>query len=66
VLAAAFLLRVISPSPAGIGLPSELRVTIPTMLVGLAVAALVGVLSALLPSYQAARKNIVEALRHIG
>jgi putative ABC transport system permease protein len=66
VLAAAFLLRVISHSPAGIGLPSELRVTIPTMLVGLAVAALVGVMSALLPSYQAARKNIVEALRHIG
>lgn len=66
VLAPALLLRAITNSPRGIGLPAELRVTFPTMLVGLAVAAAVGVVSALIPSYLASHKNIVDGLRHIG
>lgn len=42
------------------------KVTGPTFVVALAVAALVGVLSALFPAYQASRRNIVDGLRHIG
>jgi len=43
-----------------------IRVTPPTMLAALFVAALVGVLSALVPSYHASRVDIVEGLRYIG
>ncbi|HVH88912.1 MAG TPA: FtsX-like permease family protein [Terriglobales bacterium] len=42
------------------------KVNTPTYLVALAVAALVGFLSAIFPSYQASRRNIVDGLRHIG
>jgi ABC-type antimicrobial peptide transport system permease subunit len=37
-----------------------------TMVVAIAVAGLVGALSALIPSYRASHGNIVEGLRHIG
>lgn len=43
-----------------------IRVTPPTMLVALFVAALVGFFSALIPSYNASRLDIVEGLRYIG
>jgi len=43
-----------------------IRVTPPTMLAALFVAALVGVVSALVPSYHASRVDIVEGLRYIG
>ena len=43
-----------------------IRVTPPTLLAALLVAALVGVLSALVPSYHASRVDIVEGLRYIG
>jgi putative ABC transport system permease protein len=42
------------------------RVNTPTYLVALAVAALVGLVSAVFPSYQASQRNIVDGLRHIG
>ncbi|HWY71528.1 MAG TPA: FtsX-like permease family protein [Terriglobales bacterium] len=42
------------------------KVNAPTYLAALAVAALVGFLSAVFPSYQASRRNIVDGLRHIG
>ncbi len=42
------------------------RVNTPTYLAALAVAALVGFVSAVFPSYQASRRNIVDGLRHIG
>lgn len=42
------------------------RVTGSVLLVGLAVAALIGFVSAFVPSYRASRLNIVDGLRHIG
>jgi len=42
------------------------KVNTPTYLVALAVAALVGFVSAVFPSYNASRRNIVDGLRHIG
>lgn len=66
VLAAALMMQMIAHSPAGLGLPTGLAVTFPTMAVALIVAGLVGFISACLPAYNAARMNIVEGLRHIG
>lgn len=42
------------------------KVNSPTYLAALAVAALVGFVSAVFPSYNASRRNIVDGLRHIG
>jgi putative ABC transport system permease protein len=42
------------------------KVNTPTYLVALAVAALVGFVSAIFPSYRASKRNIVDGLRHIG
>jgi putative ABC transport system permease protein len=50
----------------GVGLPGNMHLTFPTMLVVLAVAGLLGVASAALPSYRTAHMNIVDGLRHIG
>ena len=43
-----------------------MKVTLPTMLASLLVAATVGFLSGYVPAYGASRINIVEGLRHIG
>jgi ABC-type antimicrobial peptide transport system permease subunit len=43
-----------------------MHMTIPTALVVMAVAALVGVVSGLIPSYRAANLGVVDALRYIG
>jgi ABC-type antimicrobial peptide transport system permease subunit len=43
-----------------------LQVSLPTILVAWCVAALVGFISAVVPSYNASRLNIVDGLRHIG
>jgi putative ABC transport system permease protein len=50
----------------GGGFVGALQVGIPTMLVAWLVAAMVGFLSAFIPSYHASRVGIVEGLRHIG
>ncbi len=50
----------------GIGLPVSLHMTFYTALVVMLVAALVGVVSGLLPSYRASNLGIVDALRYIG
>ena len=50
----------------GIGLPVSMHMTIPTALVVIAVAAVVGVASALIPSWRASNLGIVDALRYIG
>jgi putative ABC transport system permease protein len=50
----------------GIGLPVSMRMTAATALVVMLVAALVGVVSGLIPSYRASNLGIVDALRHIG
>ena len=42
------------------------KVNGPTFFAALAVAALVGFISAIFPAYQASRRNIVDGLRHIG
>jgi putative ABC transport system permease protein len=43
-----------------------MKVTWPTILLAVAVAGIVGFLSAVFPAYQASKVNIVEGLRHIG
>jgi putative ABC transport system permease protein len=48
------------------GFAGALQVNVPTMLVAWVVAAFVGFISAVIPSYHASRLNIVEGLRHIG
>jgi putative ABC transport system permease protein len=50
----------------GIGLPVSLHMTFYTALVVMLVAALVGVVSGLVPSYRASSVGIVDALRYIG
>jgi putative ABC transport system permease protein len=53
-------------SRPGIGVPVVMHMTTATAVVVMLVAALVGVTSAIVPSYRASRLHIVEALRHIG
>ena len=48
------------------GFMTGMAVTLPTVILSLAVAALVGFLSAFVPSYHASQVNIVDGLRHIG
>ncbi len=43
-----------------------MKVTLPIVVLALAVAAFVGLMSAVIPSYNASRTNIVDGLRHIG
>ncbi len=65
VLGASALIFLLSHSPQGVFL-NGMKVTAGTMAVSLTVAALVGLISASLPSWNASRQNIVEGLRHIG
>jgi ABC-type antimicrobial peptide transport system permease subunit len=60
------LVTVFSRSPQASGFLIFMKVTPGTMAVALLVAGLVGLLSAVIPSYNASRVNIVEGLRHIG
>jgi putative ABC transport system permease protein len=48
------------------GFAGALEVGVSTMLVAWVVAAIMGFVSAVIPSYNASRLNIVEGLRHIG
>jgi putative ABC transport system permease protein len=64
-LAASGLIAGASSSPMG-DMMAGMRVTAPTFLVSLGVAALVGFASAFVPAFRASRLNIVEGLRHIG
>jgi putative ABC transport system permease protein len=66
VLAATGAIQWLTHSSIAIGIPAGMRVTIPTMLASLLVAAIVGFVSGCLPAYNAARMNIVDGLRHIG
>jgi len=65
VLAAIGLVYMVAHSPQG-GMLGDIHVTVPTLLVALLVAALVGVISAIIPSYRASQLNIAEGLRHTG
>src|SRR6266853_1241058 len=53
-------------SRPGIGLPVSLHMTAATALVVMLVAAVVGLVSGLIPSYRASNLGIVDALRYIG
>jgi putative ABC transport system permease protein len=66
VLAATGAIQWLTHSSLAIGIPTGMRVTVPTMLAALLVAATVGLMSGCLPAYHAARINIVDGLRHIG
>jgi len=52
--------------PGVIGMPVSMHMTVATAAVVMFVAAFVGVVSGLIPSYRASNLGIVEALRHIG
>jgi len=66
ILAATGMMYGLGFASAGVGIPASMKVTIPTMVVAIAIAAVVGLVSTLVPSYYASRTNIVEGLRHIG
>ena len=53
-------------SRPGIGLPVSMHMTAATALVVMLVAAVVGLISGLIPSYRASNLGIVDALRYIG
>jgi ABC-type antimicrobial peptide transport system permease subunit len=65
VVLAVGLLHLIARSSA-IGVPGSMKFTFPIAGLALTVAALVGLMSAVIPSYNASRQNIVDGLRHIG
>jgi putative ABC transport system permease protein len=64
ILASVFILRFIGTSRPGV--PALIVVTPTTMVFAFVVALMLGVASALIPSYQASRKGIAEGLRHVG
>src|SRR5580704_15278551 len=64
--AAAALIRWLTHSSVAIGVPTDMRVTLPAVALSLLVAATVGFISGYIPAYGASRINIVEGLRHIG
>jgi putative ABC transport system permease protein len=59
------ILRVFSVGAPGMGPLSAIRVPTEVAVAGLVVAALIGLLSALIPARSAARQNIVDALRAV-
>jgi putative ABC transport system permease protein len=63
---ASFVIFGMAHSPSGGLFLAGMKVTLPTFLVALFVSALVGFMSAVVPSYHASRENIVEGLRYIG
>lgn len=63
---ASFVIYGMAHSPSGGLFLTGMNVTFPTFLVALVVSALVGFLSAVVPSYHASQENIVEGLRYIG
>lgn len=65
VFFATLLLFLIGKSPLP-GLPTAMKVTLPIAVVSLITACFVGLLSAIVPAYNASRTGIVDGLRHIG
>ena len=66
IVAAAGLIRWLTHSSVAIGVPTDMKVTLPAVGLSLLVAATVGFVSGYIPAYGASRINIVEGLRHIG
>ncbi len=66
IVAAAGLIRFLTRSQVAIGVPADMRVTLPAVGLSLLVAATVGFVSGYIPAYGASKINIVDGLRHIG
>ncbi|MFZ0760810.1 MAG: FtsX-like permease family protein [Candidatus Sulfotelmatobacter sp.] len=66
ILGAAGLIQLLTHSSIALGVPIDMKVTLPTVGVSLLVAATVGFVSGYIPAYGASRIDIVEGLRHIG
>lgn len=66
ILAAAALIRWLTHSSVALGVPTNMRVTLPAVGLSLLVAATVGFVSGYFPANSASRVSIVEGLRHIG
>src|ERR1022692_165196 len=66
VLVAIPVIQGLTRSFIALGVPLNMKVTLPTVVLSLLVAATVGFVSGYLPAYKASRMNIVEGLRHIG
>src|ERR1035438_5665837 len=66
IFGAAGLIHWMTHSTVAIGIPINMKVTLPTIALSLLVAATVGFLSGYVPAYGASRTNIVDGLRHIG
>lgn len=64
LLIAGFLMKLLIRP--GIALPTQLKLSALTAVVVMLVAAFVGLMSGLIPSYRASHVGIVEGLRHIG
>ncbi len=60
------LVSALRQAPGMVLFLSGLKVTVSTLLFAIVVAGMVGLLSAILPAYHAAKLNIVEGLRYIG
>jgi putative ABC transport system permease protein len=66
-ISAAFgLVYVMAHSASAALLLNGMKVTFPTVLVALMVAATLGLVSSFVPSYNASRKNIIDGLRYVG
>ena len=50
----------------GLGVPLDMKVKLPTVILSLATAFVLGIVSGYLPAYKASHMNIVDGLRHIG
>ncbi len=50
----------------GLGVPLDMKVKLPTVVLSLATAFVLGIVSGYLPAYKASHMNIVDGLRHIG
>jgi len=66
VLVAIPTIAIITHGFIGLGIPLNMRVKVPTAILALVVAGILGIVSGYLPAYKASRMNIVEGLRHIG
>jgi putative ABC transport system permease protein len=66
ILAASVLIRWLTHAKFAIGIPTDMSIKLPTVILSLLVAASVGVISGYMPAYSASRRNIVDGLRHIG
>ncbi len=66
VVVAIPLIQALTRRFVALGVPLNMRVSLPTVVLSLLIAATVGFVSGYLPAYKASRMNIVEGLRHIG